>query len=739
MALSITSTALSRVAVPCSVCHGFQLRKLRYGDQIRYAADFSPMSLLQSALTCPFCAIVLGGVLKLGGHDIETLESVIAWIYIRGPHELPPLTLSVEIYYRDSRPKLELEIYAEGSSGSTSSFGVVARSTKVFQPTEPLAASSVQWARSNISNCLSRHTKCSKSTKTALPSRVLSCKKTVEGKIDVLLRETDNSLGEYACISHRWGGSASGKTTRDTYPDFLHGIAWDAIPPTFQDIIRFSLALGIENIWIDSYCIIQDDADDWGQQAGQMANIYRNSSITLAATASTDNESGCFWSANDAYEKRFETGLGSFTVRKTMRHWERSWNANTAFPLLSRAWVFQERLLAPRVLHFSHHELVWECMELGDCQCGGYYLPSNPKIRDWGDKASWTSAVELYSALDLTVAQDRLPALLGFASFFAQSNGASLEKDYVAGLWMKSIKRDLLWRVNSSALASGAEPDRICYCFDSAYSSDKNWRCQYSYSAACSLPCLDRRRLCRHGTREAAVPYDVPFLAACSGGGSTTTIQDLLSMRAADPLRRSKDAYTGPSWSWASAQGRVQYWQDLPKNASRDALTVASVSVQRDKRVLTGPISYARLLVSGRVTPALLRYVDLPDPSTRWSAVRHHDIFNYSLEININQRRLEFFPDYIISMEGRGWIPPFTSVFLLYVDFGAYLVLKEKDFFDLPREGRLKNLATGMNPAGSRQLMDVHAEYVRVGILRLPDNTTIVHRNTDWLIGIQIV
>ena len=49
---------------------------------------------------------------------------------------------------------------------------------------------------------------------------------------------------------------------------------------------------------------------------------------------------------------------------------------------LKGAWVFQERLLPPRVLHFSHHELVWECMELADCQCGGYHVLSNPKSSD---------------------------------------------------------------------------------------------------------------------------------------------------------------------------------------------------------------------------------------------------------------------------------------------------------------------------------------------------------------------
>jgi hypothetical protein len=38
------------------------------------------------------------------------------------------------------------------------------------------------------------------------------------------------------------------------------------------------------------------------------------------------------------------------------------------FPLLSRAWVYQECLLSPRVLHFSPNELIWACQEQFDCE-----------------------------------------------------------------------------------------------------------------------------------------------------------------------------------------------------------------------------------------------------------------------------------------------------------------------------------------------------------------------------------
>jgi hypothetical protein len=40
------------------------------------------------------------------------------------------------------------------------------------------------------------------------------------------------------------------------------------------------------------------------------------------------------------------------------------------FPLLQRGWVYQERYLSPRVLHFLNNELMWECNDMNACECG---------------------------------------------------------------------------------------------------------------------------------------------------------------------------------------------------------------------------------------------------------------------------------------------------------------------------------------------------------------------------------
>jgi hypothetical protein len=127
----------------------------------------------------------------------------------------------------------------------------------------------------------------------------------------------------------------------------------------------YARKLGIRCLWIDSLCIIQDDRDDWYREAANMRQIYQNIMLTLAATDSTDGSHGLFRSPPPPPRGIELKGRGSapplyFARVASSRQLENS-------PLLQLAWVYQERLLLPRILHFSPGELIWECNEGIDC------------------------------------------------------------------------------------------------------------------------------------------------------------------------------------------------------------------------------------------------------------------------------------------------------------------------------------------------------------------------------------
>jgi hypothetical protein len=214
-----------------------------------------------------------------------------------------------------------------------------------------------------LENCAKSHEPCGPNIEGPLPSRVLdigNAKSKQDGIIK--LKESKNHRGRYACLSHCWGTSQPAcMTATKTIAANKVGIPWKSFPKVFQDAITFTRKLGIPYLWIDSLCIVQDDKMDWHREAAEMATIYEHSVLTLAATDTRDGESSLFSKPRTAVymgievlrSKEGDPSLEIYARRKTTRqhHLE-------IYPLLRRAWVYQERLLSPRMLHFTPTELM---------------------------------------------------------------------------------------------------------------------------------------------------------------------------------------------------------------------------------------------------------------------------------------------------------------------------------------------------------------------------------------------
>jgi hypothetical protein len=194
-----------------------------------------------------------------------------------------------------------------------------------------------------------------------------------------LVETAENERGTYICLSHCWGTAAVPiRTTSSNISSHKEGISLSALPQTFQDALAFVHRLGLRYIWIDSLCIVQDDKDDWLLHAKSMATIYQYAHLTLAATWAKDGTVGCY-SSGSPYDATLlsaeNTERSSLYYRRTLPHWWdqtsriASYSSDSSYPLLSRAWVFQERILSPRILHFGEAELLWECMEYYTCEC----------------------------------------------------------------------------------------------------------------------------------------------------------------------------------------------------------------------------------------------------------------------------------------------------------------------------------------------------------------------------------
>ncbi|KAK3364799.1 heterokaryon incompatibility, partial [Lasiosphaeria ovina] len=158
-----------------------------------------------------------------------------------------------------------------------------------------------------------------------------------------------------ATLSHRWPQSPLLLARTDNLQELQAQIPWDRLSKTFQGACTVAKALRIRYIWIDCLCIVQDDMADWEREAKKMGTFYELAYVTIAATTA---ESGLSPSdASKRLEKQLElpcdyTDIGA--VPKISPTVDRS-------PLDKRGWVFQERLLSRRVLHFAEGQIYWEC------------------------------------------------------------------------------------------------------------------------------------------------------------------------------------------------------------------------------------------------------------------------------------------------------------------------------------------------------------------------------------------
>ncbi|KIW16283.1 hypothetical protein PV08_06334 [Exophiala spinifera] len=306
-----------------------------------------------------------------------------------------------------------------------------------------------------------------------LPTRLIEI--TTEGaEVKARLHETLHDVGSpvYMTLSHCWESGAVWKLLRATYRAALESLPMRDLPPVFMDAISVASSAGINFLWIDSVCIVQDDVDDWSKESARTGDIYGGAICNVAATGFTDGSHGLFAARNtqtlgpiavkldfpiifNEYDGIIETEFYLVDRDVWVRGVDRA-------PLNKRSWVVQERYLSPRIIHFGRQQLFWECCELTASETFPHGLPSRLLIRSApsvllnaiysGKKAideaslseddfiDWWTIVSAYSLGRLTFATDKLVAISGMARSF-QSFSRSR---YLAGLWERNLPHDLL-------------------------------------------------------------------------------------------------------------------------------------------------------------------------------------------------------------------------------------------------------------------------------------------------------
>ncbi|KAI0833053.1 HET-domain-containing protein [Hypoxylon sp. FL0890] len=161
-----------------------------------------------------------------------------------------------------------------------------------------LSDENVEMMRRWIDDCKSNHKECLGSSDPWVPTRLLEI---IHGDGDISLRlvETANppihKETPFAALSHMWGDMNTKpplRTVSSNYEQLKKLIPAKSLPRNFLDTALICARLGIRYMWIDSLCIIQDSVEDWRREAALMHLVYRNAEVTIVATSATSSHDG---------------------------------------------------------------------------------------------------------------------------------------------------------------------------------------------------------------------------------------------------------------------------------------------------------------------------------------------------------------------------------------------------------------------------------------------------------------
>ncbi|KAK3378652.1 heterokaryon incompatibility protein-domain-containing protein [Lasiosphaeria ovina] len=312
----------------------------------------------------------------------------------------------------------------------------------------------------------------------------------------------------YLALSYCWGPdpSAQLKTTKANLSDHLSNIPVASLPAAIREAVIATRRLGVDYLWVDALCIVQDDAADRDGEIARMGTIYAGAYCTLSASGAAHCDNGFLEKFMDEYKdcEFFEvpsyfgargddrknlqkvTGVkmsplgGRNAWGGATDDWTRRNLLHRGYEVLhTRGWTFQETFLSPRLLVWSAVQPYWICREAfwscGDPQpdeylqqvgltewlelrndvSGGppcvdqnsYDAATDSPVRAW----PWAAVVQGFSLRRLTFLGDKTLALHAVREAFSKEIGR--EGDYAVGLFRSNASVDLLWHTSY-----GAEP-----------------------------------------------------------------------------------------------------------------------------------------------------------------------------------------------------------------------------------------------------------------------------------------
>lgn len=322
------------------------------------------------------------------------------------------------------------------------------------------------------------------------------------------LQENDpaNKVPQYIALSYCWGGDQPFKLLNHLVQLWVKDMPYDQLPQTLKDAIQVTMSLGLNHLWIDALCIIQDSDQDKAEEISRMADIYEQAYVTISAARATAVSEGFLHSRYIAGEQGFRMPFTCGDGRPSTAILWQGREPDAEEPIDTRSWCLQESILSPRVLEYGTHNIRYHCARTRNDDSGPQFdgwighsktfaqLNMSNSLNSGVDWASlddhwnfvqvWQRLVLHYTRLSLGWYQDKLLAI----SAIARKMSRSANKTYIAGLWAEHLGECLLWYPNHDPDAQETPRRHATYVAPSWSWGSFSGEINFTFAASSQVP-----------------------------------------------------------------------------------------------------------------------------------------------------------------------------------------------------------------------------------------------------------
>lgn len=299
----------------------------------------------------------------------------------------------------------------------------------------------------------------------------------------------------YVTLSYVWG-TPPGGTSEDVGEKCSVATLPTRLPRVVEDAIRVVKELGFRYLWVDKYCIPQNDESAKHAQIRLMDRIYARSAITIVAAAGDDEGYGL--PGVGLRERKPELRISAASMHTKDRPsrqlilYQRPKDDINISTWSIRGWTYQEALLSRRRLVFTDNQVFFQCQKMiyEEFQLSSR-RPRNDKTSDFAfpSPAAFFKRITVWKRIDeflkrkLTFDRDALDAISGILNMY---QSASTQNSGVAFLWgLPLFPQDSIQKPGHTTAELGAEPEREfrSFCKTSVFTASLLWRGRWSSSA----------------------------------------------------------------------------------------------------------------------------------------------------------------------------------------------------------------------------------------------------------------